>query len=174
VLIDADLHRPSMHGYFGVAPSPGLSDYLRAVADVDEISWPTMLPKLMLVPAGTPAHDAMELLTSQRMSELLRLMKEEDPRRLIVVDAAPLMQATEVATLARYVDGVLLVVTENLSRVSVVQKAAHLIAKEQMLGVVYNRSSSKAVEAPYGSYYYGPSGSYVRDTLAANTDGKQS
>lgn len=113
VLIDGDLRRPRLHKIFHVDNSMGLGNVL--MGDVDPITCPldrivraTTVPGLYVVPAGTPVDDAASTLFSPHLATLIERLNREFSALLI--DSPPMLHLTDARVLARYADGVVLVV----------------------------------------------------------------
>jgi capsular exopolysaccharide synthesis family protein len=137
LLVDCDLRRPFLHTLFQVPLEPGLSNFL--VGDVNELPLvETLVPNLMVVPAGKIPPNPSELLQSARMQKLFALALEKLGR--VVVDSPPLLSVTDPAILATMAEGVLLVVkAEGVPRKAVII-ARNLLAevKAPLLGAVLN------------------------------------
>src|SRR4029079_5169017 len=75
LLIDADLRSPSVHRYFNLDNSPGLSEYLAAksTAGLKNLIRSTHLNGLQVILAGKPSRFSAELLAKEKM----RLMLDE-------------------------------------------------------------------------------------------------
>lgn len=150
VLVDADMRAPVQHAQFGVERSPGLSDYLRADKPVDGILRPTTLDALVLLPAGGRPPDPAVLLDSPAMDRLLAALRERFDA--VVVDAPPILSASDSTLLAPRMDGVIIVVRAGRS-----EKDAIAAAIEQMrqvgaavLGMVVNDARGEPTyRAPY-------------------------
>jgi capsular exopolysaccharide synthesis family protein len=150
LLVDCDLRRPSLHTLFQVPLEPGLSNFL--VGDVNELPLvETLVPNLLVMPAGKIPPNPSELLHSARMQKFFALALEKFGR--VVVDSPPLMLVTDAAILATMVEGVLLVVkAEGVPRKAAIQ-ARNLLAevKAPLLGAVLNNIPMNG--KGYGYYY---------------------
>ena len=154
LLVDADLRNPSLHHYLGLSPAQGLSEYLRGDGlRLDQVLLKTPVPKLTLLPAGTPLDKTSEWFSSQKMAQLVKEIKERYPDRYVIYDTMPILPAADTGVLSTLVDGVVLVVQWGRSRQDDVQKALSLIDHEKLLGVVVNNVSI-AFKA-YNAYYHG-------------------
>ena len=110
LLVDCDLRRPGVHRQFGFGDVPGLSDYLASGAAISDLLLTTSLNKLSILPAGQKPPNPAELLSSERMKELLTELTNRYRDRLIILDSPPPKLTAEANFLARQVDGILLVV----------------------------------------------------------------
>jgi succinoglycan biosynthesis transport protein ExoP len=71
LLIDGDVRRGRLHDMFGVEQSPGLTDLLAGQARPDQIARRSTHDKLLVIPAGSRAANAPELLMSDGLRRLL-------------------------------------------------------------------------------------------------------
>jgi tyrosine-protein kinase Etk/Wzc len=154
LLIDADLRRSALHETFEAEQSPGLSEYLQGIVPLDSTVVMTKVPRLLLIPAGRVPPNPAELLGSDRMDTMLRLLRRYF--EAIVVDSPPVLAVTDAAVLAHKVGNALLVVRpgqthrhaadEAISRLRMVGARVH--------GVVVNDSDGGASYG-YAQTYYG-------------------
>jgi polysaccharide biosynthesis transport protein len=128
LLIEADLRRPSLAGMLGIAPAPGLTEFLLGEAGPQDVlqtipvESPGRAPNgsgppehsdearnvLVCIPAGGPSSRSAELLGSARMQTLLRDVRQVYD--LVVVDTPPLLPVADTLELLPLVDGVILCV----------------------------------------------------------------
>ena len=76
LLIDADLRRPQLHTRFGFDRPPGLSNYLEDGRPLSSLLLKTKVDKLTLLPGGPPPANPSELISSERMANLLAEVTE--------------------------------------------------------------------------------------------------
>ena len=153
LLVDADVAKPNLSQVLGLGKAQGLLDVLRQPElDVESLIHPTDLPTLAVLPAGTGAHEATELLASARMGRLTEILGESDKRRIVVFDSAPLLQTTESVALARVVGEVVVVVRAESTPQPVLLDALKVIEGHTSVSLVLNQSVRTADSA---YYYYG-------------------
>ncbi len=138
LLIDADTRNPSVHQMLGIQAQEGLSDYLQGGDPLSKFLFKTPLTKLTVLPAGNPPRNPAELLTSSKMTALLKEARERYSDRFIILDSPPVNLAAETLTLTKHVDTVILVVRYGKSMEDVVEQAVEKIGREKILGVVFN------------------------------------
>ena len=157
LLVDTDLRNPSAHRMFGISPDePGLSKYLSGNVGLPGLLKKTALDKLTFLPAGNSASTPAELLSTQKMKDLIRELRDRYRDRFIIIDSAPLALAPETSVIANYVDAVLLVVRHGNTPRDVVRHALKSIKREKLMGVVYNRyDEAFKLYDRYGYYRYG-------------------
>lgn len=153
LLVDADLRRPSVASRLGVPEDgAGLATALGdGAATLRDMARPVDgVQGLAVVPAGAAPHDVHELLRSPRFEPLLA-----DARTaydFIVMDTPPLMPVCDAAVLARFVDGLLVVVAAHETTRKQLGDALSLLDESKTLGLVLNGDSSGRA-SQYNAYY---------------------
>jgi non-specific protein-tyrosine kinase len=112
VLVDGDLRRPALHALFDLPNEGGLT---QAVIE-PEAQWlvETEVPNLYLLPTGVTPPNPTDILESQRMDDLLEVLKEGAD--LVILDAPPVTVAMDAAVLGAKTDGVVLAVRSGHTR----------------------------------------------------------
>jgi capsular exopolysaccharide synthesis family protein len=153
LLVDADLRRPSLHEVFQVPNVSGLSDGLKAPND-GKLSLLQITPLLTLLTAGRPDPDPMHSLISDRMKRVI----EEARAKFdwVVLDTPPVGLLTDANLLVAMMDAALLVVRAGVAPYNYVERAADIIGRERIIGVLLNAAESQHVrghEYNYDRYY---------------------
>lgn len=107
-LIDTDFRAPRLARLLGLGRGPGLSDLLLDDLNLDEVMCETKVKGLFVIRAGRPPRNPAELLGSDRIRDLLSVLKTEFTH--ILCDTPPVNPYTDAAVLGSRMDGVLLVV----------------------------------------------------------------
>jgi capsular exopolysaccharide synthesis family protein len=136
LLVDGDLRSPSIHRLFGVENVSGLDEGLRDDRE-RKLTLVEVSPQLTLLPAGRPDSDPMSVLTSSRMRTVLDEAREKFD--WVIVDTPPLGLLPDAHLLARMVDGTVLVVAAGCTSYQSAARAAELLGRNRILGVVLNR-----------------------------------
>lgn len=160
LLIDADLRKPMTAEYLGIRGERGLSDYLTSGVDLQELLVRTGIGHLSILPAGRRVSNPVELLSSQRMKDLLAEIRHRYPDRYVIVDAPPALPFAEVRSMSALVDGIVFVVREGQSSLANIDEAIGALNRKKVLGIVFNEASEAGVSSKYG-YNYGY-GTYVQ------------
>jgi succinoglycan biosynthesis transport protein ExoP len=118
LLIDGDMRRPRLHKVFGVANTWGLSDVLAEQNATEELPLDalvskTRVPRLYLLPSGPCTDSIFSLLYSARMDRLMQRFRREFD--YVILDAPPCLEFADARILARYAEGVLLVLRANFA-----------------------------------------------------------
>ena len=164
VLLDGDLRRPTIHKYFNLDNTKGLSTYLIGGEKAEEripVS-KTELNTLDVITSGPIPPNPSELLVKKRMNDLIEKLKKEYD--MIIIDSSPLLPVTDGLILASKADGVVLTFLANRTvkysamRVKSTLKNAGI----NIFGSILNRVEFKSGKY-YGGYYYYHYGEYYGD-----------
>ena len=158
VLVDADLRAPSVHRYFNVDASPGLTDYLssNSAAAVKGLIRATHLSGLRIIPAGKPSRFAAELLAKDRMRRMIDEIHTTLPGHMVIIDSPPVLATPDPLVLSRQVDGVILVIRAGKTPKDYLAKALSSLNSDKILGVVLNGADLGLSSKYY--YYYSSNG----------------
>jgi len=140
LLADLDLRNPSIHDYLGMPAEPGLSDYFSGEQNISELLVHPGLEKMVVLPAGRPIKRSSDLLSSPKMMDLTKELKQRYPDRIVVVDLPPLLQTDDAMIFMPNVDACLLVVAEGESSEDDVKKSIQMIDKNKYIGSILNKS----------------------------------
>ena len=168
VLVDANMRRPAIDGFFGLDDRTGLSDILSGHGDLadaltivdvggegpDDVGTNGRAASgglLEVLPAGPPPADAADLLESRAMAELLGELRGRAD--IVLIDAPPMLPVTDAMMLGAKVDGVIVVARARLaSRPHMVALARALDAcAAPTLGFLFT-GVSVTEENEYGGY----------------------
>jgi succinoglycan biosynthesis transport protein ExoP len=156
LIVDSDLRRPSIHKFFKVSNSIGLTNYLLKQNTLEEVIQTTPLPTLDFMPSGKLPSSSMGVLSSNPMKELIKELK----RRYdwVFFDSPPIMGVSDASILASEVDMVLQVIQYRRYPQPMTIRAKQMIEKVggNLLGIVLNNISMASDENYYyySGYYY--------------------
>jgi capsular exopolysaccharide synthesis family protein len=160
ILIDADLRKPSLHEIFDMPNLIGLADILAMPEEMTEKMLkravrPTYIDNLFLLPAGRNPLDPGSLVSSSNFVKVLDFLKTQAD--LVIIDSGPILEVVETKIVANAVDGVVLVMSDGISRRRAVQRAIDYFRhkpENNLLGVVFNRVSlGRGYGYGYSGYY---------------------
>ncbi|USU14108.1 polysaccharide biosynthesis tyrosine autokinase (plasmid) [Sphingomonadaceae bacterium OTU29THOMA1] len=114
VIIDADMRSPTLHSLVGVTNDRGLSNYLAGDDNWDGLLSGTDSQDLAVMTAGPRPPSAAELLSGERMRQLVEhLLTKFDQ---VVIDSPPILGLADAPLLSRAVEGVVFVIeAENVA-----------------------------------------------------------
>ena len=151
LVMDGDLHQPSLHKIFGVPNVNGMVNVLTGEYDLSEVCTEPF-PGLKILSTGPIPPNPAELLISGRFAQLIG-----QTRRLfdyVLVDSPPTELVSDPMIIAAQADAVLLVLdSEETSKRSLRGAMQNLEAVgANVLGTVINRAP-KTETRPYGYSY---------------------
>jgi capsular exopolysaccharide synthesis family protein len=155
LLVDCDLRKPSIHARFGLNGFKGLSEYLSGGADLASLLLRSGVEKLTILPSGAPPQNPSELITSAKMAALIQELKARYHDRYIILDSPPPMMAPETNAIAKWVDGILLVVKYGATPMDLVEELMTHLDREKIIGAVLNKFNLREFRRYSQSKYYG-------------------
>lgn len=153
LLVDADLRRPSVDSQLGWGgrSEPGLAD---AILDADRTLQSTVRRrpplKLSVVTAGRRPPAPYEALKSARLGTLFEEMRRDFD--YVVVDTPPLIPVPDCRLIARWVDGLLMVVAAHRTPRKLVEEGLNLLEPSRVIGLIFN-GDDRPFSGYYGHYY---------------------
>lgn len=152
LLIDGDMRAGGVARFFDLPPVPGLSELLSGAASARDARHALRVgdtDTLAVMPAGSPTDDAAELLQTSYFEAMLA--GAQAVYDLVVIDTPPLNVLPDTAAIAPHVDGVLVVVRDDVTDARALELTLERLERTgaHVLGIVFND-----VSLP-GQYAYG-------------------
>jgi non-specific protein-tyrosine kinase len=150
ILVDSDLRKPSQHDIWGISNERGLTTMMLEDAAMSNPPLVSVdVDNLQVLPSGPLPQVPADLLGSQRMTEIIGVLKAR--ASFVLFDSPPVLAVTDAALLGSKLDGVLLVVRAGHTR------REHTIRAKQALERVHARIVgavlSNAPRESTGKYY---------------------
>lgn len=155
LLIDTDLRKSAMKNSVKEGNiTAGLTHYLAGQNTMEQTVYQTQNEGMHIIPAGVLPPNPSELLSSQRMDELLEKARAEYD--YVIVDAAPLGLVTDAAIVAQKCDGAILLMESGAIKYRLAQEVLQKLrsTKCPVLGAVLNKVDRSA------DHYYSYAKSY--------------
>jgi capsular exopolysaccharide synthesis family protein len=156
LVIDCDMRKPRIHSMARIKREQGLSTFLSSGGELGELIKQTPIPYLSVLPCGHIPPNPSELISSDKMKEMLSFLSEHYD--YIFIDSPPLITVTDPIILSTLVDGVILVVKSGKSKSEVARRACQDLAGvgAKILGVVLNDLNVRHEGYDYYNYsrYY--------------------
>lgn len=156
LVVDADLRRPALHAYFGIGKEPGITDYLTGAKTLEQITKPTNVERLSIIPCGAIVPNPTELLGSDTMKQFLR--EVESQYDLVFVDSSPILVGTDPTIISTMVDGTIVIVSAGETRMNDLKQAVEMLQEVsgKLPAVVLNNFNvTRAYGLAYGRSKYG-------------------
>lgn len=154
LLVDADMRRPGVHKALKISNTVGLSHLLVGQARVREAIQRTSDPNFCVMTAGRTPPNPSELLSSERMRQLVANLKQ-GPFDWVVIDTPPVLAVTDAIILTPLVDGVTFVIGAEMTRRRLAERAVQMImaSRPKVVGAVLNRVNFDRNKYYYSRYY---------------------
>jgi protein-tyrosine kinase len=159
LLIDSDVAKHHITDIFGLRDRRGLLDALTdETLDPETLIVPTTSRGFSILPAGTRMEGTAELMSSNRMRQIVANLCARNPRRILLLDSPPLMITNEGRALVKIAGQVVLVVRAGVTPRHAVQAAIDMIDEKQAGGLILNEVKVGFTEGYYGYGAYGTPG----------------
>lgn len=138
LLLDGDLRHPSAHVALDLELRAGLPELLRGELGNDEAVHPTSIEGLFAVTGGACDYVAISALSRPELGRIVRGYRDTFDH--VVIDAGPVLEASDALLLGQQSDAVILATMLDVSRVPQITAAVHRMRSVgvRLLGVVVN------------------------------------
>lgn len=154
LIIDADLRNPSAHTYLGMNRDFGLSNYLAGSEDLGKLIQPVN-ENIDLIAAGPSVPSAAELLSSDRLANLVKQM--EGTYDHVIVDSAPVIGLADAPLVSHTTEAVIFVIEAGKVPIRGINSALDRLwaVDAPLIGAILTKLDEKASLYGYGySYSY--------------------
>ncbi|MBL4630157.1 MAG: polysaccharide biosynthesis tyrosine autokinase [Paraglaciecola sp.] len=158
LLLEVDLRKPSMARNLQTDCKQGLTDLLAGTCNFgDCIVNPTDSKQFNVIPCGTIPNNPIELLSSDKFAKALESLKTHFDH--IILDGPPTLPVSDSCVLANKVDGVIMAVKSQDTKIKVSKEAVKRQHKlnANVIGAVLTVAEAQKMSY-YGDHYY--SGEY--------------
>ncbi len=156
ILLDCDLRQQSTSEALRNKHRPGLSELLRGTAKLVDVITRDPLTKAYVIPAGSMIRNAADRLMSQRMRDLISVLRHEFD--YIIMDTSPLLPVVDALVLATVADKVLVVVEWSQTPRTSISEAFKVLRPEanRVAGIVLNKVNLSQLRGYgyHGGYHY--------------------
>jgi succinoglycan biosynthesis transport protein ExoP len=154
IIIDSDLRRPKQNRFFSLEGAPGLSRFLSSQLEASDVIKPTHVPNLFLINAGPLPANPIELLTSEKMDNLIAFLKRSFD--YILLDTPPILAVSDALAMGPMADGIILVGRGGRTPLSAMKQAKQKLdtVKLKCLGVILNGVDLIEQDGYYARQYY--------------------
>jgi protein-tyrosine kinase len=150
LLVDLDFRRPSLARYFAIEPGVGVTDYLVDKVKLRDALINPGIERLVIFPQRDRTAGGSELLSSQKMNDMVRELRHRYESRIIIFDMPPAFVGDEVLTFSNIADTTLLVVEEGKTREQDIHLVYQHLEGTDIIGTVLNKSRDSEDTYGYG------------------------
>ncbi|MEC4892931.1 MAG: polysaccharide biosynthesis tyrosine autokinase [Oscillatoria sp. PMC 1051.18] len=156
LLVDADLRRPQVHIMAEISNVWGLSQVIaQDISAQDVIQQAAWEDNFYILTAGKIPPDPTRLLAARKMQKLIQYWQEKFD--LVIFDTPPLLGLVDARLLAKYTDGIVMVVGLDRTDKSVFKEvwSGLQMSQSNLLGVVANgiKGYTPTSVQTYSDYY---------------------
>lgn len=139
LLLDLNAHSPHLHQLFQLPAESGFANVVLENVKPESVCFRTEFNNLQVMPYGNSQLSASDVFESERFIQVLNELALHYTH--VVVDAASILNASEVILICPYFDGVLMVIECESTRWEVAQLTAEKIrqAGGNLVGSIMNR-----------------------------------
>lgn len=160
IIVDADMRKGRQHNIFGVSNENGLSECLREIKDSEDYKTlknyikQTNVPKVHIMTIGAVPPNPSELLSSNKLSELIQMLK--CVYDVVIIDGTPCNLVADSIPVSRIADSTILVTECRRTKIEDLKNVMKLIQNVggNIEGAILNKKEMKGKEYRKG-YYYG-------------------
>jgi len=160
IIIDADMRKGRQHTIFDLKNGKGLSNCLTNISEFDSTNinqvakyvTNTSYPNIHLITSGTRPANPLELISSDKMVELISLL--DKIYDYVIIDGTPTNIVSDSVALSKYVDATVLVVEYKKTKLEAINKVKKAVENVggTITGVVLNKCP--ITEKAYTEKYY--------------------
>lgn len=150
LLVDFDLRRPRLGSYLGIPMEKSLNELLDGTAKLTDVLVNPGIPRLVVLPTKKPVKGSSETLSSKKVSDLIKDLRERYTSRIVIFDLPPLLVIDDAIALLPQIDCVLMVVANGLTTNREIEDSIRHLSSANLIGTVLN----KAEFATKDYYYY--------------------
>jgi len=160
VILEMDMRKPKLHKSLHIENGFGLSNYLIGEASIDELLHPILgYENYFIITAGPLPPNPAELLSSPRLAELFKELKERFD--YILVDSPPVGLVTDSQLIAPFADATMFLVRHDHTPKNYIKMVDTLYKEHrfQKLSIILNgvgEGESYYYSYNYGDYYSTP------------------
>jgi succinoglycan biosynthesis transport protein ExoP len=154
VMVDSDLRKPRLSRIFGPQSGSGLTHYVSSRIEAAELVKPTPFPHLYLISSGPIPANPIELLTSEKMVNLISFLKQSFD--YILFDTPPLLAVSDAVAMGPMIDGVILVARGGQTPIPALKQAKQKLDTHNIkcIGVILNGVDLVEQDGYYAKQYY--------------------
>lgn len=160
IIVDADMRKGRQHNIFQVSNENGLSECLREIKNSEDYKTlknyikQTNVPKVHIMTIGSVPPNPSELLSSNKLSELVQMLK--CVYDVVIIDGTPCNLVADSIPVSRIVDSTVLVTECRRTKIEDLKNVMKLIQNVggNIEGAILNKKEMKSKEYGKG-YYYG-------------------
>jgi capsular exopolysaccharide synthesis family protein len=151
-LVDCDLRKPNISGYFPGNETVGITDVLKGQAEIGSAIQPTPINGLSIVYSRRIGRHALPLLSSDRLKKIVQDLRGRFD--FVIFDAPPILPLADSAVLSKNVSALVLVIESGRTRRKHIEQIFDQIDCDKVIGFIMNYKKYKIpMTYNYSKYY---------------------
>jgi capsular exopolysaccharide synthesis family protein len=153
---------------------PNLNQFLKSDVDLKNFLRPTKIPNLCLITSKPIFESPIELLSTERLNNLVATLKQTFD--FVLIDAPPLLAVSDALAMGSIVDRVILVARGGQTPMRAMKQAKQKLDAHKLncMGVILNGVDLIEQDGYYARQYYHYSATQGSDTHQKSPDGTKS
>jgi tyrosine-protein kinase Etk/Wzc len=156
VLVDLDLHKPGIHGFFNLTNDRGVTDFLNGKLELNELMIQSNeIENLYIIPAGEAPTNPSELLLNGKLKSLMNTL--DNICDVMIFDTAPALAITDAYIIGSRCDANLYIIRHDYTPKIQVQLLDENTGMYKMknIGIVFNGVKKRGMGRYGFGYGYG-------------------
>jgi capsular exopolysaccharide synthesis family protein len=157
LLVDADLRKPTLHKHFKLDNTKGLANYLVGQETLEGVTQTCFIPEVYIVTSGPLTPNPVELLSSERLGELVAFIDAPDCKfDIILFDSPPVLGLSDALIIGNRTHATVLVAAYNETHKRPLMTAFTRLrqARNNIIGAVMTKAKGSAGGSYYNYDYY--------------------
>lgn len=153
LLVDGDMYKAKLSKKLNVFDQSGLSDILISEKNPMEFVFETIHPNLFILPTGILPPNPIELINSDRMHEIIKLLEKRFD--MVIFDTPPVLLLSDSRIIGSMCNGVVVIIRSGLTKKKDLEATMELLkqANIHVLGTILNGKSYGRNEMKSYTYY---------------------
>jgi len=154
LLMDLDLRKSGIARDLGIAPYPGMGEFLLGSVPMEKIIRKSAIPGLFVIPGGRPIPSPADMLAGDKFRSFLQELRGQFD--LVILDTPPILPVPDALTISEQVDAFILLFRLRQTPHQLFRQAVEELGERKIMGVVLNgeeKKSDKYYSRYYGKYY---------------------
>lgn len=157
LLVDADLRKPTLHKHFKLDNTKGLANYLIGQETLENVTQTCVIPEVYVITSGPLTPNPVELLSSERLSDLIAFAESPACRfDVVILDSPPVLGLADALVIGNRTHATLMVAAWNETHKRPLQAAFARLrqARTNVIGVVLTKARGSSGDSYYNYEYY--------------------
>jgi len=140
ILVDFDLRQPRIGSYLGIPMEISLNNLLDGKAGMADILVNPGIERLVVAPTRHAVRNPAETLSSGKVSDLIKDLRERYESRIVIIDLPSLLHSDDAISLIPQVDCILMVIANGMATSREIENSLRHLSKANLIGTVFNKA----------------------------------